>query len=126
MSGIKPLPMHGPLILPTYSGFKTSGLKLSVAGTRLISDQADVLTTTLVRVVFDPYVFPSSGAKGIPRDMTLKAVDGVLLVSSGDGVAEYAAETWTELLPCTDIWEGKAQLFLGASAESDFQFKIFF
>jgi hypothetical protein len=126
MSGTKPLPMHGPIILQTYAGFKTSGLKLAVAGTRLKSDDADILTTTLKKVVFDPYVFPSTGAKGIPRDIMIKAVDDVLFVSSGDGIAEYAADTWTPLMPCTDIFLGNAELHLGAAAESDIQFKIFF
>lgn len=127
------MPKDGSQTLPTHRGVISYGLALNDVVQD--SDTTDALETTFEKLTYDAKTVQALGIKKITH-IKLKAVDDVLQVKiGGRGVLEWAANTWSDLLPVSDWFDDasaqagnitKNAIEVAAAAQSDWQFMAFY
>lgn len=120
------MPMQGAQVIPVPRG--AQGYGLAFAGTAGKSG-GSILTTSQKKVTFNANQFLTGGSpQKKPVLIQMRARAGTLDLALGDPacVEQHAINTWTDPLPCTDLYEGKTSWYVTGSTTDVLEYRIYF
>lgn len=114
-------PKAGAQSQPTHRG--SIGFGLAFDGSAALSGAN--ATTSLRKVTITSAAF--GDGKRIPLHIRFKCAD-VLTLAKGDkaAVETVAADTWSNLIPATDIYLGNIELWLSAATAAALQYEVLY
>lgn len=103
------------------------GFGLAFGGTHKKSG-ASILTTSAQKVTFDHNAFYAGNDRKIPREIRFKADGAALTLHLGDVASEEGHDdgSWTDWLPCTDLWMNQTAWYVTGGATADLEYEIIY